>query len=47
MLDEQFADIIDRLLLEVQTNGTIDLHDGENEYGLLVSSIYDGLLNIA
>lgn len=40
MPDDEWIDIEERLLEEVQLRGINEAGDGENEYGLLCSSVY-------
>ncbi|MBE6465019.1 MAG: hypothetical protein E7003_06840 [Eggerthellaceae bacterium] len=45
MPDEQWCGITERLLDEVQMRGLNERFDGENEYGLLCSSVYMAMID--
>lgn len=46
MSDDEWCDIQERLLEEVQLFGMTDSFDGENERGMLCSSIYNAMIEI-
>lgn len=44
MPDDQWCDIMERLLDEVQMHGMNEDFTGENDYGLLCSSVYMAMI---
>lgn len=45
MDEDEWVDIMERLLEEVQLHGFNEAMDGENEYGLFCSSVYDAMID--
>lgn len=45
MSDEEWVDLHQRLLLEVQLHGFNEAFDGENDYGMLCSSVYNAMVD--